>query len=178
MVESSDNSSVSSLSRPGQPVMQRMPAQVQQALLASLARIDGLARRLDVAFTTPPADGSLAATAMAAALDHLRAWRTLLKAGVMPSYAHMSLLRTAHESALLAYWLVEPGLDPDTRRARGIAAQRDDYEERRKFEASAGVTTPPSEGKLAEGRLADLMKEARRLGLTQVSKKRQVLLKS
>jgi hypothetical protein len=30
---------------------------------------------------------------------HLHAWRFLLEAGVMPTYAHMSLIGTAHESA-------------------------------------------------------------------------------
>jgi hypothetical protein len=36
----------------------------------------------------------------------------------MPTYAHRSLIRTAHESALLAYWLVEPGIDSATGLAR------------------------------------------------------------
>src|SRR5262245_56280211 len=34
----------------------------------------------------------------------------------------MSLLRTAHESALVGLWLVEPGVSADERRARGVAA--------------------------------------------------------
>jgi hypothetical protein len=65
----------------------------------------------------------------------------------MPTFAHMSLVRTAHESALLAYWLMDPGLDAVTRHARGIAAQRNDYVERDNFEKSVGRTTPP-QGKL------------------------------
>ena len=56
---------------------------------------------------------------MTAAIDYLHNWRFLLEAGVMPTYAHMSLIRTAHESALLAYCLVEPGTDSATRLAPG-----------------------------------------------------------
>jgi hypothetical protein len=51
-------------------------------------------------------------------------------------YAHMSLLRTAFESALLAYWLFEPGIDAVARHARAIAALAEEYDERPKFEES------------------------------------------
>ncbi len=126
--------------QPGDPVYQPLPAEAQTALLTDLARIDMLRRRYDVAVLTPPAEGSAAkedmadrlraygydqaAAAMAAALDHLTAWWRLLEAGVMPTYAHMTLLRTAHESALLAYWLFDPAIDRNLRLARGVAARR------------------------------------------------------
>src|SRR5690606_27940852 len=108
-----------------------------------LATIDLLWRRLDVATLTPPSAGSeaasdlgdklrayahdQAATAIRAALDHLRAWRNLVHAGEVPTYAHLSLIRTAHEAAFVALWLTDPSIDSDTRRARGIAAQAADY---------------------------------------------------
>ena len=112
-----------------------------------------------------------------AALDHLVAWRHLLfKAGIMPMYAHMSLLRTAHEAALLAEWLMDPAIDDDTRRARGIAVQLDDFEERRKFEESTGGPRVPLQGKSAAGRITDLMSVAGRLGLTKTNRKRAVVL--
>jgi hypothetical protein len=149
---------------------------------------------MEVAITTPPASGStaaieltdktqayahdLAATAIVAALDHLRTWRVLLKAGVMPTYAHMSLIRTGHESSLLAYWLVEPGEDTATRQARGIAAQAADYEERRKFEEAMGMTTPPPKGKRAVDRLADLIATATQLGLTQLNRRGNTVLRT
>jgi hypothetical protein len=79
------------------------------------------------------------------ALDHLLAWRSVLRAGVMPAYAHMSLLRTAYEAALLAYWLVEPGVDPATRHARGIAAREADYKERRKSRSPRAPRPLPRE---------------------------------
>ena len=90
----------------------------------------------------------------------------------------MSLLRAAFESALLAYWLVEPGIDPLTRQARGIAAQKEDYDERNNFEKAFGMTAPPPKGKLAEDRLTDLMKAATQLGLTKLDKKGKRVLKT
>src|SRR5205809_6087546 len=111
-----------------------MPEETLTPLLAELDRVDGIRKRFDVAMLTPAAEGSAAAadqadrlrayaydqaaTAMSAALDHLYAWRNLLRAGEMPTYAHLTLLRTAHESALLGYWLTEPGVDSDLRLAR------------------------------------------------------------
>jgi hypothetical protein len=185
---------VSNLSQPGEPIWIPLPTQAQQTLLGDLVRLDDLSRRIDVAITTPPAAGSVAAaeladttqayahdlavTAIRASLDHLGAWRTLLGAGVMPMYAHMSLIRTAHESALVAYWLVEPGVDAATRRTRGIAAQAADYDERRKFEESVGLTNPSPPGKLAVDRLADLIATATQLGLTQLNKRGDPVLKT
>ncbi|MFI7431452.1 hypothetical protein ACIBPB_31150 [Micromonospora sp. NPDC049836] len=160
--------------------------------MADVAKIDDLARRLDIIVMTPPAlnspadrarasrlDGyafDQAATALGAAIDHLQAWRALLAAGYMPAYAHLSLLRTAHESALFAYWLTEASCSVEDRRARGVAAQAADFEERRKLEDSIGRTevTPP--GKLAIDRLKDLMDEAARAGLTTTNRKGQEVL--
>ncbi|MCW6004616.1 hypothetical protein K1W54_08470 [Micromonospora sp. CPCC 205371] len=106
---------------------------------------------------------------MRAALDHIRAWRALLRAGEVPTYAHISLLRTAHEAALLAYWLSEPSIDADTRLARGVAAQAADYDERRKFEQASNMPAPPT-GKLAAERLADLMDAAQDAGLVRLDR--------
>jgi hypothetical protein len=100
----------------------------------------------------------------------------LVKARIMPLYAHMSPLRTAHEAALLAEWLTDPAIDDDTRRARGIAVQLEDYDERRKFENSTGGPRMPLRGKSAAGRIADLMALAGRLGLTKTNKKGEVVL--
>jgi hypothetical protein len=185
---------VSVLSQPGEPIWDQLSPDVQQSLMGAFARIDGLAKRLDVAIINPPAPGSVAAveranksqayahniagTALRSGLDHLQAWRSLLRAGIVPTYAHMSLLRAAYESALLAYWLLEPGIDPLTRQARGIAAQKEDYEERKNFEKAFRMTAPPPNGKLAEDRLADLMKAATQLGLTKLDTKGKRVLKT
>jgi hypothetical protein len=182
------------LSQPGEPIWSELSAEVHQILVADLAHIDQLWKRLDVIITTPPAAGSaaeielanksqayahlLAGTALRSALDHLLAWRKLLSAGLMPTYAHMSLLRTAHESALLAYWLLEPGADALTRQARGIAAQAEDYKERHNFEKAIDRTTPPPKGKLAKDRLTDLMTAATHLGLTKLDKNGKEVLKT
>ena len=182
------------LSQPGEPIWSELSAEVHQILVADLARIDQLWKRLDVIITTPPAAGSaaeielanksqayahlLAGTALRSALDHLLAWRRLLSAGLTPTYAHMSLLRTAHESALLAYWLLEPGADALTRQARGIAAQAEDFKERHNFEKAIDRTTPPPKGKLAKDRLTDLITPATQLGLTKLDKNGKEVLKT
>ncbi|MBM0256483.1 hypothetical protein [Micromonospora sp. 4G55] len=160
--------------------------------MADVAKVDDFARRLDIIVMTPPAPNSpadrarasrldgyafdQAATALRAAIDHLQAWRALLAAGYMPAYAHFSLLRTVHESALFAYWLTEPSCSAEDRRARGVAAQAADFEERRKLEESIGRTevTPPA--KLAIDRLKDLMLEATNAGLTTANRKGQEVL--
>jgi hypothetical protein len=152
-------------------------------MFRDLAEVDQLWQRLDIVVLTPPAEGSAASveitdrlraytydqatTALRAALDHLRAWRTLLNAGEMPAYAHLSLLRTAHEAALFACWLVDPTIDGDGRLGRGVAAQAADYKERRKFEEASGRTAADPPGKLAADRLSDLMTAARGLGLVR-----------
>ncbi|GHJ11454.1 hypothetical protein TPA0907_58210 [Micromonospora humidisoli] len=168
---------------PGTPVWSEVDPQALATMFRDLAEIDQLWQRLDVVVLTPSAKGSAASvettdrirayaydqatTALRAALDHLRAWRTLLTAGEMPAYAHLSLLRTAHEAALFAYWLVDPSIEADARMGRGVAAQAADYAERRKFEEAAGRTTADPPSKLAVDRLSDLMAAARGLNLVR-----------
>jgi hypothetical protein len=105
---------------------------------------------------------------------NLHAWRFLLEAGLMPTYAHMSLIRTAHESALLDYWLVEPGIDSATRLARGVAARADDYEERRKFEESIGAKARPAKQVQArQGQTGRLDGDGNRAGTDQAQRARR-----
>lgn len=175
--------SMSPIHTPGTPVWSEIDPQALATMFHDLAATDQLWQRLDVVVLTPAATGSAASvetadrirayaydqatTALRAALDHLRAWRTLLAAGEMPAYAHLSLLRTAHEAALFAYWLVDPSIGPDARMGRGVAVQAADYEERRKFEEAAGRTAADPPGKLAVDRLSDLMAAARGLNLVR-----------
>lgn len=128
--------------------------QLRATIDADFARVEELWRRLDVALTTPAATDSasyldhndpfaacahdLAATFLRATIDHLVTWQKVLACGFQPTYAHLSLIRTAQEAAWLAYWLVEPGIDPALRMARGLAAQHDDLVERHKIELSLG----------------------------------------
>jgi hypothetical protein len=121
-----------------------LSAHSAQALTRDLGRLDELQQREGVLTLSDPAEGSPAARdtteserayahdhalgCIEAALDHLVAWRHLLfEARIMPMFAHMSLLRTAHEAALLAEWLMDPTIDDDTRRARGFAVQLEDF---------------------------------------------------
>ena len=67
-------------------------------------------------------------------VDHLRATVALLQT-IIPAFAHMSLIRPAHEYALVAEWLMEPRLSTDDRIARGVGIQVKDYADRRNFES-------------------------------------------
>lgn len=96
----------------------------------------------------------------------------------MPTYAHFSLIRTAHESAWLAYSLVEPGMTRHTRLARGVAAQRDDLYERSRVEQTMGSPTFAPPAKSAIDRLADLLDTAEEAGLTTLDKREKRILRS
>jgi hypothetical protein len=110
---------------------------------------------------------------------HLHAWRFLLEAGVMPTYAHMSLIRTAHESALLAYWLVEPGSTPPpgwpgasppgqmTTRSGGSSRNRSEPRPR-----------PAKQVQARQGQTGRLDGEATELGLTKPNKHGVLVLKT
>lgn len=64
------------------------------------------------------------------------AWRLLFtEARAQPTYAHMTLMRGALESALTVLWLLEPD-DSALRVARGVALMRADLLERRRAEES------------------------------------------
>ena len=169
--------------------------QLRAAIDVQFARVRELWRRLDDALLAAPTPGSvsdqdhssgdrlaacshdLAATFLRATIDHLVTWDKLLggpgngRPGFQPTFAHLSLLRTAHESAWLAYWLTEPGITPDRRLARGLAAQHDDLDERRKIELALGcpMYTPPA--KSAADRLGDLLDQAETRGLTKLDRK-------
>ncbi|TCN39805.1 hypothetical protein EV644_103109 [Kribbella orskensis] len=183
---------VSKLHLPGEPDLTPLDRRALAALTRDLSAVDSIWSRLDVAMLTPPAAGSVAsadltdklhayahdhaAMSLRASVDHLMAWRTLLRAGEIPIYAHLSLLRTAHEAALMAYWLAEPAIDARSRLGRGVAAQAADYDERRKLEDAIGLTVVAPPAKLAVDRLSDLMKAADGLGLVCLNKKGQQVL--
>jgi hypothetical protein len=88
-------------------------------------------------------------------LDHLMAWKVLVYGPILPVQAQATLLRSALEGSVRCRWLVDPAADPADRVARGWAAKRDDFEERRKFEA-ASKSPSPQRGKSAVQRLAEL----------------------
>lgn len=69
-----------------------------------------------------------------------------------------------------------PGIDSATRLARGVAAQCDDYDERRKVEEAVGLTSVDPPAKLAADRLADIMVEATARGMTRLNKKGDPIL--
>ncbi len=105
--------------------------------------------------------------AVGVAADHLFAWKLIVDGRQIPVYAPMTLLRTALEGAVLTRWLVDPRPGALERVSRGVAAQLDDYDERRKFETSVKARAkteglleplPPSApGKSGADRLAELI---------------------
>ncbi len=181
------------LARPGQTVpSSKLTPQLLATLNKDFERVQELWQRFDVAVSTPAATGSasavehsdqftafahdLAAASLRAVIDHLVTWHRVISRGFLPTYAHLSLIRTAHESSWLAYWLMEPGVDAATRLARGVAAQRDDYDERRKIEEALGGPQYQPPAKSASERLSDLMDEAGSRGLTKLNKNNQPML--
>lgn len=181
------------LARPGQTVVSKhWTPQLLSKLNNDFDRVQRLWQRFDVSITTPATPSSpsavehedqltalahdLAAASLRAVIDHLVTWHHVVSSGFSPTYAHLSLIRTAHESSWLAYWLMEPGIDAATRLARGVAAQWDDYDERRKIEEALGVPQYQPPAKSAADRLSDLKVEAAARGLTRLNKNSQPVL--
>lgn len=159
----------------------RMDSDASAELLRAVGRADAIRERAQRRIGDPQ-PGSLAAAdaaipharwvivsanmAVGVAADHLFAWKLIADGRLIPVYAPMTLLRTALEGAVLTRWLVDPRPGALERVSRGVAAQLDDYEERRKFEASArshakaeGLPEPPpptDPAKSAVDRFAEL----------------------
>lgn len=163
------------------------PPQVVAAVLTDLARLDQIRQAFTAAVTATahPASAAtteradefaalaydLAATFITAAADHLIAWRALVAdARTVPSFAFISLCRVAHETAFSALWLLEPVPTVADRAARGLAAQLDDYDERRKLGAALGVTALTGDARMAGERYDDLLALAQRRGMTKPNK--------
>lgn len=110
----------------------------------------------------------LACTGISVGLEHLDTVRVVIEdARILTPFAPITLIRTAIEGCVKARWLLEQGITADARLERGVAAQRADYDERRKFEDAAG--TPEQTGpqfKTARERIAELEKTAKSLGIT------------
>lgn len=128
--------------------------------------------RAGIALSDPMATFAfhLAATSITTSLDHLRTVAQVVQTALIPAFALMSLLRTGHECALVAEWLLEPSITDDQRTARGVGAQICDYDERRKFEEAIRRPTPPG-GQLAVDRLSALLRDASARGYTKPNAK-------
>ena len=101
----------------------------------------------------------MASTKLASASDHLQAWDRILSARTIPIFAQYTILRSALETGAVARWIVGPE-EQTERIRRGVAAQRDDLAERKKFEDAGrryGESFDPrGPGKPASVRLAEL----------------------
>jgi hypothetical protein len=113
-----------------------------------------------------------AVTTITSAVDHLVAWAGLyLRGGLLPTFAHFTLLRSAVETASITRWLVDPTADRRVRVARGIGYTLTDLGERGKLERvprPAGAPPPlepPHEFRYAAERIAVLEDAAAMAGL-------------
>ena len=98
--------------------------------------------------------------------DHLMAWTTLLEK-MHPLYSHMTLLRSALESACHARWLLDADVTSAERIARGVSGQLEDWTERGKFEAAAGLDAKPrTTGKHGADRKRELEQLRKTNGIT------------
>ncbi len=101
---------------------------------------------------------------IAVSLDNLRSALIPVRWGELPTYGPFTNVRTAHEAAVHALWMLDGAIDDSHRVARGCVAFHHDLEERRKFESA--INRPkPQVGKLACERIADLLAEAEAVGL-------------
>jgi hypothetical protein len=78
---------------------------------------------------------------LTAAGEHLGVWRLLAERGVVPRYAHLTLLRSALEAAVTARWLLAGG-DTTARICRGMALVEQAYSEVKGMAASFDRTHP------------------------------------
>lgn len=164
----------------------RQDPKATQALVAALGRVPGIREREQALLHDGPLPDSVAdrtrqlpsgrypeifaSQFLVVAGDNLLTWYTVLRAEVQPTYGHLSLVRTAIECAVNARWLLDPAHSAAARIARGLAAQRADYEERKRFEATVPNrpnVEPP--GKSAAQRLDDLERERLTNGIAKAS---------
>jgi len=134
---------------------------LDQATAASLASalgpVDALAARLGSVVGNPPPGSlhdldcrrplgrfvhELAHAALSVSVDHLLGLQAMLRSA-HPVYSHMTLLRGALETACLGRWLLDPSASSAERVTRGVAAQVEDFDQRRKFEAAASIDRLP-----------------------------------
>jgi len=152
---------------------QHMDPEQARLLTESMSSLPLWTDRLIAASRNEPAMGSRAASDLQiahgrfvlphavrplnVAFDHLGAWQLILHGGTLTNFAPITLLRGALEGAHLSRWLTDPDAAGLERVGRGLAAQLDDYAQRRRFEESAGGGNPgPGEGKKAAVRYAEL----------------------
>ncbi|MEK6719262.1 MAG: hypothetical protein AABZ33_01175 [Chloroflexota bacterium] len=156
--------------------LQHQHQRTNEAVAETLGHVPGIREREQALFQRGPAPDSeagrtrklpggryaeiMASGYLAVAGDNLLTWRAVVLAKIQPAYGHLSLLRTAVECAVNARWLLDPSISAASRIARGLAAQRVDYEERKKVEATIrGGPKMKAPGKSAVERLDDLKHE-------------------
>jgi len=111
-----------------------------------------------------------AASALAAAVDHLRTWYYRLGGDLerfsMPIMSHYTLARAVYESSLQALWLLDPAVDSRTRIGRGYAVELQSLVDLRKFQAAANM---PSNQANAEMLIERLLAGAEREGFLRTA---------
>ncbi len=103
--------------------------------------------------------GTFAAQNLGVSIEHLVTWQRMVERGILPSFAHMTLLRGALEGAATARWLIEESVGSAERIRRAVAYQLEDHRNRRAFEEGADLTNSEwPEGTMSgAGRHAELL---------------------
>ena len=95
----------------------------------------------------------LASVSLAAGLDHLRAWRSMLESDQLPQRAWATLARAAGEGAVTCLWLLDG--DSAARRERAARLQLEDHQNRHRFETDFGVPEALFDAKGRPGRIRE-----------------------
>jgi len=141
-------------------------ARVFQPLGETFNQIGELGRRGPAVGSEAARDGQtelgqlawvLAQAAAAVGLDHLVTWQVLrLECSSQPSFAHLTLIRSAIEGMVVARWLCDPNIDTRQRVQRAAGVQAADYKERLRFEREiARPTEAIGDSRTAEQRIEE-----------------------
>ncbi|CAN5633878.1 hypothetical protein BH23CHL8_BH23CHL8_30140 [soil metagenome] len=154
------------------PFTFRQEAETTRRILEALSVVPDLRARLDRASRAHRSLGSTAvldaksrlapdlvsmvSTLLTVSVDHLGAWQSLISHGYQPNIAHLTLLRSAMETAVTGRWLMDPTIGREGRIARTAGLLLADYGHRERFETAFGIPPPKPPAKLAAARIADL----------------------
>jgi hypothetical protein len=115
--------------------------------------------------------GMLASLKIAVMLDHLLTWaRLVFDAQVMPTFAHLSLVRPSLEGSPQVRWLLDPAVSRETRVGRAVGCEIADYRWRKSFEdaMAVGGWTPGPDYVLSQTRIDEFKARAIAAGIAVI----------
>jgi len=143
----------------------------EQAIVRANTKGSGSLAELDGRHSLGRFVWELSAQALGVAGDHLETWRRLIEdARTQPGFAHVTILLGAIETSCLCRWLADPKVTSAERVRRGVAAQLDDWNERRKWELAAGADKMPrvGNGRTGAERVKELLADRSAAGVAEM----------